>query len=410
MNRLQKFAFRMASKIAGRHPQDPTIAKWWASLGYGGEINVDPDTAMKLSAVWGAVTLISQAMAILPFHVFKRVAGGKEKDPNHPLWPILMEQPNPRQSSKEFQEQAQSCLLLRGNAYGEIISTGGKAVSEVWLLHPDHVRVFEHPENRERVYEYTDPKTGQVRILLQDEVWHIMGHPAEDGLTGLSPIEYHRRTIGKSIAAEIYEEKFFENDATPGIILTHPGKLNPEGQQNLREAWDRSHQGAGKAFRTGVLQEGVTAKEMGITHRDAQYIELLKFGIADIARIYHVPLHMLAELDRATFNNIEELGQGFVTYTLMYWMKSWESSAGRDLFTPTSRRTHFAKFNADAFLRGDIATRYEAYSKATGSLPWQTRNEIRELEDMLPIEGGDKLFVPVNMQEVGAESAEIAET
>ena len=405
MNRLQRFAFRMASKIAGQHPQDPTIAKWWSSLGLGTR-TVTPETAMTYSGVYGAVTLISQVLSMLPFPVYKRVKGGKERDINHPLWTILMEMPNARQTPKEFKEMAMNSILLRGNAYGEIISTGGRAVSEVWLLHPDSVRVFEAPDKR-RAYEHSD-STGQTRILLQDEMWHIMG-PSMDGLSGLSPIEFHSRTIGKSILAEIHEERFFENDATPGVVLTHPGKLGTTGQQNLREAWEERHKGAGKSHRVGVLQEGITIHELGLTHKDSQYIELLKNGLADIARIFHVPLHMLAEMENSTFSNIEHQGIEFVTYTLMYWLQTWKESASRDLFTPSSRRTHFAEFNVEALLRGDVAARNESYTAGrTGG--WLSVNEIRAKENMNAVKGGNVFLEPLNMQEVGADSAGIAET
>lgn len=402
MNRFQKLAFRMASKIAGRHPQDPTIAKWWASLFPGaGGVNVNPDTAMRLSALYGAVTLISQVLSMLPFPVYRRVDGGKEKDRSHPLWPILMEQPNRYQTPKEFKEYQQNAVLLTGNAYGEIISTGGQAVAEVLPRKPDSVRPFMAP-NGERAYEITEDN-GQTRIILQDEMWHIMG-PSLDGISGLSPVEYHARTIGTSILAGVYEEKFFENDARPGIILTHPSKLSVEAQGNLVEAWERRHKGADKSHRPGILQEGMTIHELQNNHRDAQFIELLKLGIADIARIYHVPLHMLAEMDRATFSNIEHQNIEFVTYTMMYHLVTWKESASRDLFTPTSRRTHFAEFNVDALLKGDIETRFEAYKKSTG-VPWQTVNEIRAMQNLLPVEGGDKLYVPVNMQLAGADPA-----
>ncbi len=404
MNPLKKFVVRMATKIAGQHPQDPVVAAWWASLFADDDtgINVTPDTAMRLSGVFGAVTLISQIFCTLPHQVFKHVDGGSMKDPSHPLWKILMVKPNRFQTPKEFKEMQQNCVLLRGNAYAEIIATGGIAVSEVIPLHPDKVRVFRAPDGR-RAFEHTDDN-GQTRILLQDEIWHKMG-PSLDGLSGLSVIEYHARTIGTSIASEKHKARFFKNDATPGIIVTHPNKFSAEAQQNFREGWEDRHRGAERSHRLGILQEGMTIHEIGLTHRDSQYLELLKFGIADIARIFHVPLHMLAEVDRATFSNIEELNQEFITYTLMYWLKTWEESAQRDLFTSSSQVTHFSRFNVDALLRGNILDRYRAHFIATG-VPWKTQNEVREVEDMLPVDDGNTIFNPLNMQEAGAPVAE----
>jgi len=399
LNFLDRFILKRAKKITGSHPADPFYKSLWEDL-YGDDdtgVSVTPDSALTLSAWYSGVTLLSKAIAILPFIVYKRLGNeGKERAPNHNLYDILHEKPNRFQTPKEFKEMQQLCVLQRGNAYGEVISTGGRGVSEVLPLNPDQVIPFWAKDGK-RAYEYTE-KSGGKRYILQNEMWHIMG-PSLDGLKGLNPIEYHRRTLGKSIAADKYQARFFKNDATPGIVLEAPPTMGVEAGTNLLNAWDRRH--AGDPHRTGIVYEGVKVHELGLNHEDAQYLQLLKHGVADVARILHIPLHMLAELDRATFSNIEHQGLEFITYSLMYWLVTWEESAKRDLFTPQSRRTHFAEFLVDALLRADMKTRYEAYSSAVGG-PWMSINQPRALENMNPVEGGDKILQPMNMQELGA--------
>ena len=338
---------------------------------------------------------------MLPFIVYKRLlGGGKERDPNNNLFQILHEKPNRYQTPKEFKEMLQLCILQRGNGYGEIVPTGGRAVSEVLPLSPDDVTPFWAPDGT-RAYEVID-RDGAKRILLQDEMWHIMG-PSLDGLKGLNPIEFHRRTLGKSIAAEIYQARFFKHNALPDVVLEHPGKMTPESSANLRNSWDQRH-ADGKSHRTGVLWDGVKVKEMGLSHEDAQYLGLLKNGVADVARILHLPLHMLAEMDRATFSNIEQQSLEFVTYSLMYWLVTWEQSARRDLFTDTERRTHVAEFLVAALLRGDQEAQAKSFAsgKQWGYL---NSNEIRAFLNLNPIDGGDKYLVPLNMQDLADDSA-----
>lgn len=397
---IKKLALRMATKIAGQHPADPFYAQLWAGL-YGDDdtgINVTPESALTLSAWYSGVTLLAKTIATLPFIVYKRLPGsGKERDPQHPLYKILHDRPNRYQTPKEFKEMQQICILQRGNAYSEIISTGGQAVAEVWPLNPDQVTVFWAPDKR-RAYEYR-PTEGPKRIILQDEMWHKMG-PSLNGLVGLNPIEYHRRTLGKNIAAEKHQAVFFKNDATPGVVLECPPGMGTDAGTNLLNAWERRHEG--KPHRAGIVYDGVKVHELGLNHEDAQYLQLLKHGVADVARILHIPLHMLAEMDRATFSNIEHQGLEFVIYSLMYWLVTWEESARRDLFTEAGRQTHFAGFLVDALLRGDTKARNESY-KIGRDGGWLAVNEIRAFENMNPIEGGDTYLVPMNMTELGAE-------
>ena len=378
----------MATKFAGKHPGDPALVSFYASL-FGTQseagVNVTPDIALTYSAWFSGVTGIARIVSMLPFIVYKRLpGGGKERDFNHNLFQILHEKPNRYQTPLEFKSMMQICILQRGNGYAEIVPTGGRAVSEVLPLNPDRVTPFWAPDGT-RAYEVHEPN-GSMRILLQDEMWHIMG-PSLDGLKGLNPIEFHRRTLGKSIAAEIYQARFFKHNALPDVVLEVPGKMTPESSANLRNAWDRRH-ADGQSHRTGIVWEGVKVHEMGMSHEDAQYLSLLKNGVADVARILHLPLHMLAEMDRATFSNIEQQSLEFVTYSLMYWLVTWEQSARRDLFTDADRRTHVAEFLVAALLRGDIKARYEAYALGRQNT-FLSANEIRAFENLNPIEGGD---------------------
>ena len=383
-----------AIKLGTFPPRNPALAAFFGAQDEDTGLIVTPETSMQVAAVWSAIRLLAESVGILPLFIYRRVqAGGKERDPNHPLFNLLHATPNVFQTIYEFKEMMQIHVLLRGNAYAEIIPTGGRGVSQLIPLHPDRVRPFHAPDGR-RAYEFT-PLDGPTRILLQNEVLHIMGL-SSDGLKGLNPIEHHRRSIGLSIGAEKYGARFFKNDAKPGVILEHPGRLTTEGRQNLRESWERMHRGVDRAHKTAILEEGLKAREMGMNPQDAQFLETRKFQVTDIARIFRVPPHMIGDLEKATFSNIEEQSLEFVVYNLTPWLVRWEQAVMRDLFAIEDRKTHLAEFLVDALLRGDIEGRFKAYAIAR-QWGWLSANDIRAIENLNPIKGGNIYLVPLNM-------------
>jgi hypothetical protein len=247
---------------------------------------------------------------------------------------------------------------------------------------------------------YRNPDN-QVQAMNGQIVHHVKG--LGNGYLGYSPIQQAaRQAVGLSLAAEEYGSRFYSNGARPGLILRHPGKLSPGAAERLRASFASEHQGLSNAHRTKILEEGMDVTTVGIPNNEAQFLETRKFQVTEIARIYRVPPHMLADLDRATFSNIEQQSINFVTYTLMPWLVRHEKSIYRDLIKPEERKIYYAKYNVEGMLRGDSLSRYQSYQLAINNTIL-TPNEIRELEDRNPVEGGDKLFTPMNMMELGAE-------
>lgn len=399
-----EFGATRAAKIGGKHPRDPVVASWFEDI-YGDDSTgewVTPDSAMRLSAVFAAVNLLSSTFLMLPPIVYRRLTGNeRERDPGHNLYDRLRDEPNRSQTGEEYREMQMVHLLMRGNSYSEIIATGGDPVSELLPLHPDHVTPFWAPDGR-RAYDYR-PYDKPARVILQSEMHHVMDYSL-DGLKGLTRITQHRLAVGKYAAVTKYGARVFKNDARPGYALRHPGNLSIEAQDRLIAQQEKRHRAEGQ-HSVGILEEGMEIQEVGITPVDAQHIETLKMSIADIARVFNrVPLHMLGEMERATYSNIEEQALEYVIYSLMPFIKKFEGAIKRDLLTPTGRKTHFVEYLVDALLRGDTKSRYEALFRAVGG-PWMTRDEARKIEN-LKAEGLEKVLQPVNMVESGAEGAD----
>ncbi len=400
MNWLSKIAGQTIRTLRairwGSHPpRDPAIASWWGAEDDDTGVTVNETTALQLTAVWRAVALLSNTVADLPMILYKRTEnGGKVRAVNHPLFDLLHQQPNSYQTVSEFKNMLMGHMLLRGNGYAEIIPAGGKAVAELIPLNPDRVRPFWAPDNR-RAYEY-QPLNGKSRIILQDEMFHVMGY-SQDGLIGLNPIEYHRRTLGITIGAEKYGGRFFKNNALPGFVLEYPGELGDKARQNLTEWWDARHRGVNRSHRPAILEEGMKAVELSITPEDAQYLETRKFQVTEIARMFGVPSYMLEEFESgSSFASIEQRSLDFVIYYLTPWLVRWEQAATRDLLTETDKKTHLVEFLLDALLRGDTKSRYDAYAIAR-QWGWLSVNDIRARENMNPVVGGDTYLVPLNM-------------
>jgi len=285
-------------------------------------------------------------------------------------------------------------LLLYGNAYSQIIRNGRGQVVSLYPLLPNKVSV--ERTNGVISYTYSTDDNGQVK-LRSDQVLHIPGL-GFDGLIGYSPIALAKNAIGMSIASEEYGSKFFANGANPGGIITHPGTLGETPLQNIKESWNNSYGGSGNAQRVAVLEEGMTYHQIGIPPEQAQFLETRKFQTEEIARIFRVPLHLIGDLEHATFSNIEHMSIEFVKYTLAPWVSRWEQSLTQSLLLPTEKDI-FIRFNLDGLLRGDYKSRMEGYSIGIQN-GIMSVNDVRELEDLNllpPEEGGDLHMVNGNM-------------
>jgi HK97 family phage portal protein len=358
-------------------------------------VNVTPDSALRLAAVMAAVRILSETLAMLPLKIMQRTKdGGKIVATRHPIYGVLHDKPNQWQTSFEWREMLMGHLVLRGNAYCQIVPGVRGFVDQLIPLHPDRVVVERNKTSGKLVYRVRRAFDEEL-ILQQEEVFHVRGFSL-DGITGMSVIQMCRETIGIGMAMESYAARFYANDATPGGILRHPGQLGEKAHKNLKNTWNRDHRSLKNAHKIAILEEGMEWQELGIRNQDAQFMEGQLFQISEIARIFRVPPHLIGDLSKATYSNIEHQGLEFVTYTMMPWLVRWEQAINRDLILPAAQFKYYSRFVVDALLRGDIKTRYEAYSRAIAA-GWLSRNEAREKEDYNRAEGLDEFLVPVNM-------------
>ena len=369
--------------------------------------SVSERSAMQMTAVYACVRVLSEAVAGLPLHLYKYTdKGSKEKAVNHPLYFLLHDEPNPEMCSFVFRETMMTHLLLWGNAYAQIIRNGKGEVMAIYPLMPNRMTV-DRDEHGQLFYQYQlsrdDAQTmkGSMVKLKPSEVLHIPGL-GFDGLVGYSPIAMAKNAIGLSIATEEYGSKFFANGAAPGGVLEHPGTLkNPA---RVRESWNQAFGGSANANKVAVLEEGMHFTPISIAPDQAQFLETRKFQLNEIARIFRVPPHMIGDLERATFSNIEHLSLEFVKYSLDPWLVRWEQSMSRALFTDDEKKNYFIKFNVDGLLRGDYQSRMSGYSVGIQN-GFLSPNDVRELEnmDLIPDElGGNRYLCNGNMIDIGS--------
>ena len=363
---------------------------------------VNERSAMQMTAVYSCVRILSEAVASLPVHVYRyNDSGGKEKALDHSLYFLLHDEPNPEMTSFAFRETLMTHLLLWGNAYAQIIRNGKGEIIGLYPLMPDRMTVDRDDKGR-LYYEYQlssdDAHTmkGSTVILQPKDVLHIPGL-GFDGLVGYSPIAMAKNAIGLAIAAEEYGSKFYANGAAPSGVLEHPGTLKDPSK--VRESWTQTFGGSSNANKVAVLEEGMKYTPISISPNEAQFLETRKFQINEIARIFRVPPHMVGDLEKSSFSNIEQQSLEFVKYTLDPWVSRWEQNMMRSLLTDDEKTTYFIKFNVDGLLRGDYQSRMNGYAIGRQN-GWMSANDIRELEnlDRIPEEfGGDLYLINGNM-------------
>lgn len=404
---LFSFLFKARDK-----PQNRTAGSAYAFY-MGGSTSgkqVTERSAMQMTAVYSCVRILSEAVAGLPLHLYRyKEGGGKEKAIDLPLYRLMHDEPNPEMSSFVFRETLMTHLLLWGNAYAQIIRNGKGEVIALYPLMPNKMRV-ERDENGSLYYEYihssdeADTMKNTTVRLTPYNVLHIPGL-GFDGLVGYSPIAMAKNAIGMAIACEEYGAKFFANGAAPSGVLEHPGVI--KDPQKVREAWQSQFGGSQNANKIAVLEEGMKYTPISISPEQAQFLETRKFQINEIARIFRVPPHMVGDLEKSSFSNIEQQSLEFVKYTLDPWVMRWEQSLSRALFTDEEKKTLFFKFNVEGLLRGDYQSRMNGYATARQN-GWMSANDIRELENMdkIPAEQGGDLYLingsMLPMQNAGA--------
>ena len=364
--------------------------------------NVTERSAMQMTAVYSCVRILAEAVAGLPLHLYRyKEDNGKEKAIDHTLYHLLHDEPNPEMSSFVFRETLMTHLLLWGNAYAQIIRNGKGEVIALYPLIPNRMTV-NRDENGQLYYEYSsasddiNSNSSRTVVLMSRDVLHIPGL-GFDGLVGYSPIAMAKNAIGMAIACEEYGAKFFANGAAPSGVLEHPGTI--KDPKKVREAWQSQFGGSSNAGRVAVLEEGMKYTPISISPEQAQFLETRKFQINEIARIFRIPPHMVGDLEKSSFSNIEQQSLEFVKYTLDPWVIRWEQSLMRALLSNDEKKEYFIKFNLEGLLRGDYESRMKGYSIGRQN-GWMSANDIRELENLDRIsreDGGDLYLVNGNM-------------
>ena len=361
--------------------------------------NVDEKSALQIATVYACVRLLAESVAALPLHLYRETnsGNGKERATDHPVYKILYRQPNPEMTSFSYREAVMMHLLLWGNSYSQIIRDGKNGVLGLYPLLPENVEV-DRADNGEIYYiyhAYTDETPGENNkdiYFKREEVLHIPGL-GFNGLVGFSPIAMMKNALGTTLAVEKYGSSFFRNGAQPSGVLEHPGVLKDPAK--IRDNWSAVYGGANNAHKVAVLEEGMSYKPISLPPEDSQFLSTREFGVEEICRIFRVPPHMVQDLKRATFSNIEHQSIDFVQHTLMPWLTRIEQAIIKDVLLEEEQDEYFPKFNVDGLLRGDYQSRMNGYAVGFSN-GFLSPNDIRRLEnmDLIPAEeGGDDYYL-----------------
>jgi HK97 family phage portal protein len=393
-------------KIFGQGSWSAADDRWYAPM-IGLETNagsrVDQNSAMNIPAVWACIRIIAESIGSLPLHLYTRQGRGKNRAVNHPLYLLLHDRPNPEMTAMAFRETMAAHVLAWGNAYAEKELDQLGRVKALWPIGPDRVEPMRDMDTNEIFYKVRLENSGMTQDIPRDRMLHIPGL-SYNGLVGYSPIAKMREAIGLALATEEFGARFFGAGTHPGLIVSHPGKLGEIAHKNLRESLATTYSGLGKAHRLLLLEEAMKVEKIGVNPEEAQFLTTRRFQLAEIARIYRVPMHMLADVEKgASYASIEQMSLDFVVHTLRPWLVRFEQSYNNQLFlTDLERKRYFWEHLVDGLLRGDIASRYEAYTKAR-NWGWLSADDIRELENMNPLpDGKGEIYLqPLNMVEAG---------
>lgn len=376
----------------------------WVTTGYGQESysgeNVTVEGALSVASVLSAFTILMEDTASLPLITYRRLKRGKERDVNSPYYVLLHDMPNPEHTSMVYREFIMGHLLGWGNHFSQKIWDQRGILRELWPLRPDRMQVIR--KDGQRQYVYTE-MNGNRRAFRQEEIWHIPAF-GFDGLIGYSRITLARNAIGLSMAAEKYGSNFYKNGANFDIAISHPGELSDDAFKHLTDSVTEKHTGVENSHKPMILEEGMSIEKIGIPPDDAQFIETRRFQLGEIARMFRVPPHMLGDVERTTSwgSGIEQQELGYLSHTLRPWLKRIEQGAHKDLLLESERKDTVIEHLVEDFLRTDIGARMAAYVQAiTNGI--MTRNEARERENLIPMDGLDRMLMPLNMTTVDAD-------
>jgi len=366
-------------------------------------ISITTDKALRYAAFWAAVRILAESIATLPLNIIRLAPdGSRQVVRTHPVHRLLHDVANPQMTAYTFKEVAMTHVATWGSGFALKVRDGAGQLRQLWPLAPERTDVERDPTG-ELEFRYTRSNGQQVTLTAAD-VFYVPGL-SWDGVKGYSIIRQARETIGLGLAAEEHGARFFGNGATTSFVLTTPNKLSDDAARHLSDQLKDEKTGLSNAWKPWVLEEGLEPKVLSMPNDDAQWLETRKHQVTDIARWFRIPPHMLADLERATFSNIENQALEFVKYTLLPWIVRWEQAIGLQLLGDEWTGVGgdlYAKFNVSALERADIKTRFESYQIGRNG-GFMTPNRIAELEDWPQFdEGGDDRLRPLNM--VGEET------
>lgn len=377
-----------------KYPKDFDLFGTMAKSG----IRISHASALSCTAYYAGVTLISQTLAQVPLPLYRQLERGKEKAREHSLYSILHDAPNPYMSAYDFKETMQGHVVTWGNSFAEI-QWEGDSCTALWPLRPDRMSIVW--KDGELWYVYSLASGEQVKVP-HTNILHLRGFGG-DGVIGYDNLTLAREAIGLAKATEEFGARFFSNGSQLNGVLMHPGQLKDTSRKNMRESWEEMHRGLSQSHRIAILEEGVKWEATGIPPENAQFLETRKFQTSEIARFLHIPPHMIGDLEKATYSNIEHQGIEFVVYTMTPWFVRWEQAINQKLLSRADRQQYFTEFMVQGLLRGDSESRAKYY-KDLFYIGAMSPNDIREKENENPIPGGDEYYVPLNMMAVGKPS------
>ena len=384
--------------------QTPTFvwndANIWADLWNDSlsGVSINQDSALNISAVWSCNKVLSEDIGSLPIHVFERTSSGSVKAVNHPIYNLLHNSPNDFQTPIVFHEQMQTYVNLWGNAYAIINRDKDFIPVDLEVVHPKDVT----PVKKNKLWYKVE---GYKNLIQADNMIHILGIAIKNDYKGISPIIAAKEVLGGGLALQEFANRFFGSGANLSGTLSTDQKLTKEAIDRLREGFDARYAGIDKAHKTAVLEQGLKFQRIGIEPEAAQFLESRRFSVEEIARWFRVPPHMIADLSKSSFSNIEQQSMNYVIYTLRSWLVRWEQEYNRKLFTSEERKKYFVQFNIDGLLRGDTNARAALY-QSLFNMASISANEIREKENMNPYEGGDKKYIQMNLTDVNTKTNE----
>lgn len=402
MGKIANFLSHYVEKRGVDNPEH-WIVKLTERLGSFAGVAVTPQTALQTSAVFACVRVISETIGSLPLKIYKRQAdGGKKEAVDHPLYKPLHSNPNFWQTRLEYFETVSGHLCLRGNAFSFTPRDQANRIQAFIPLNPDRMDLKVEGTSAAPIFRYEYRAQGSEKPITfsQDEIWHIKGL-SSDGYEGLSPLQQAQNAIGLAIASEKHGSKWFANGARPSGIAKYPGKLKEDSAKRLKDSLQTAMSGD-NVFRMILLEEGLDFTPIGISNTDSQFLETRQFQVEEIARIFRVPCVLIGHPDKTmTYASVEQLMLSFVVHTIRPWCSRIEQSINKVLLDNSDR--YFAEFRLEGLLRGDTKSRYESYASALQN-EWMTKNEVRSLENMNPVEGGDVFKNPaINPQTAKTE-------